>query len=163
YTTLFRSYTPLLTMGMISRELSSGSIKLLYASPVSDRQIIYGKFLAVVCYALLMVAIVLGFVIYGAFIVDQFDFVSILPGLLGLLLLICAYGAVGLFMSSLTSYQVVAALGTFAIFAVLNYVNQLWQDVSFVRDIMFWLSMRGRTSEFIGGIIGSEDVIYFIT
>src|SRR5690606_20195238 len=77
-------YTPLLTMGMISRELSSGSIKLLYASPVSDRQIIYGKFLAVVCYALLMVAIVLGFVIYGAFIVDQFDFVSILPGLLGL-------------------------------------------------------------------------------
>lgn len=156
-------YIPLLTMGMISRELSSGSIKLLYAAPIKDRQIIFGKFLSVVCYALILTGIVLGFVIYGAFSVENFDFRSTLPGLLGVFLLICAYGAVGLFMSSLTSYQVVAAMGTFAVFAVLNYVSQLGQDVSFVRDIMFWLSIRGRTTEFIGGIIGSEDVLYFLT
>lgn len=156
-------YIPLLTMGMISRELSSGSIKLLYASPIKDGQIIFGKFLSIVIYALIMTGIVFGFVVYGAFVIDNFDFNMTLPGLLGVFLLVCAYGSVGLFMSSLTSYQVVAAMGTFAVFAVLNYVSQLWQDVSFVRDIMFWLSIRGRTNEFIGGIIGSEDVIYFLT
>lgn len=156
-------YIPLLTMGMISRELSSGSIKLLYASPISDSHIIFGKFLSIVCYALMMTGVVFLFVLYGAFIVDNFDFKATLPGLLGLFMLICAFGAVGLFMSSLTSYQVVAAMGTFAVFAVLSYVSQLWQDVSFVRDIMFWLSINGRTNEFIGGIIGSEDVIYFCT
>lgn len=156
-------YIPLLTMGMMSREISSGSIKLLYSSPISDSQIIFGKFLSIAAYALLMTGIVFIFTLYGAFVVDQFDFPATLPGLLGIFLLICAYGSVGLFMSSLTSYQVVAAMGTFAVFAVLNYTSQLWQDVPFVRDIMFWLSISGRTNEFIGGIISSEDVIYFIT
>lgn len=156
-------YIPLLTMGMVSRELSSGSIKLLYASPINDSQIIFGKFLALVCYAVLMVGLVFAFDLYGFFIIDNFDFKSTLPGILGLFLLICAYGSIGLFMSSLTSYQVVAAIGTLAVFAVLNYVNQVWQDVSFVRDIMFWLSISGRTNEFIGGVISSEDVIYFLT
>ncbi|QEH40741.1 Gldg family protein [Chitinophaga sp. XS-30] len=155
-------YIPLLTMGMMSRELSSGSIKLLYSSPISDAQIIFGKFLSIASYALLMTGIVFLFTLYGAFVVDQFDFPATLTGLLGIFLLICAYGAVGLFMSSLTSYQVVSAMGTFAVFAVLNYTSQLWQDVPFVRDIMFWLSISGRTNEFIGGIISSEDVIYFI-
>ncbi|WP_343303916.1 Gldg family protein [Chitinophaga niabensis] len=155
-------YIPLLTMGMMSRELSSGSIKLLYSSPISDAQIIFGKFMSIAVYALLMTGIVFLFTLYGAFVVDQFDFPATLTGLLGIFLLICAYGAVGLFMSSLTSYQVVAAMGTFAVFAVLNYTSQLWQDVPFVRDIMFWLSISGRTNEFIGGIISSEDLIYFI-
>jgi ABC-type uncharacterized transport system. len=156
-------YIPLLTMGMMSREISSGSIKLLYSSPISDAQIIVGKFMSIVAYALLMTGIVFTFTIYGAFVVDKFDFPATLPGLLGIFLLICAYGAVGLFMSSLTSYQVVAAVGTFAVFAVLSYTSGLWQDVPFVRDIMFWLSIGGRTNEFLGGIISSEDVIYFIT
>lgn len=156
-------YIPLLTMGMMSRELSSGSIKLLYSSPISDAQIIFGKFMSIAAYALLMTGIVFLFTLYGVFVVDKFDFSATLTGLLGIFLLICAYGSVGLFMSSLTSYQVVAAMGTFAIFAVLNYTNQLWQDVPFVRDIMFWLSISGRTNEFIGGIISSEDAIYFIT
>ena len=156
-------YIPLLTMGMMSRELSSGSIKLLYSSPISDAQIIFGKFMSIAAYALMMTGIVFIFTLYGAFVVDKFDFAATLPGLLGIFLLICAYGAVGLFMSSLTSYQVVAAMGTFAVFAILNYTSQLWQDIAFVRDIMFWLSIGGRTHEFIGGIISSEDVIYFIT
>lgn len=156
-------YIPLLTMGMMSRELSSGSIKLLYASPVSDSQIIFGKFLSIVAYALLMTGIVFVFDLYGAFVVEHFDFPATLPGLLGIFLLICAYGSVGLFMSSQTSYQVVAAMGTFAIFAVLSYVSQLWQDIPFVRDIMFWLSISGRTNEFIGGILSSEDIVYFLT
>jgi len=130
---------PLLTMGMMSRELSSGSIKLLYSSPISDAQIIFGKFMSVAMYALLMTGIVFLFTLYGAFVVDNFDFPATLTGLLGIFLLICAYGAVGLFMSSLTSYQVVAAMGTFAVFAVLSYTSQLWQNVPFVRDITLTL------------------------
>ncbi len=60
-------YIPLFTMGLMSRELSSGSIKLLYSSPVSNLQIILGKYLAVVVYALLLCAILLGPVIRTCF------------------------------------------------------------------------------------------------
>ncbi|WP_294142111.1 Gldg family protein, partial [uncultured Sanguibacteroides sp.] len=72
------------------------------------------------------------------------------------------YAAIGLFMSSLTSYQIVAAVGTLAILAVLSYVKGLWQEIDLVRDITFWLAIDGRAGEFVRGLICSEDVIYFL-
>ncbi len=155
-------YIPLLTMGLMSRELSSGSIKLLYSSPVTNTQIILGKYLSMIFYALLITAILLVFMVYSSFTIDHFDFVGVYAGLLGLFLLICAYAAIGLFMSSLTSYQVVAAVGSLAILSLLNLVGTMWQDVAFVRDIAYWLSIRGRSTEFINGMVGSEDVLYFV-
>lgn len=47
-------YIPLLTMGLMSREYSSGSIKLLFSSPVTDSQIIFGKYLSVLIYNLVL-------------------------------------------------------------------------------------------------------------
>ncbi len=155
-------YIPLLTMGLMSRELSSGSIKLLYSSPVTNTQIILGKYLSMIFYALLITAILIIFMLYSAITIPHFDFIGITAGLLGLFLLICAYAAIGLFMSSLTSYQVVAAVGSLAILSLLNLVGSMWQDVAFVRDIAYWLSIRGRSTEFINGMIGSEDVLYFL-
>lgn len=155
-------YIPLLTMGIMSRELSSGSIKLLYSSPVTNFQIVVGKYIAIMTYALVMIGVLALFVIYGVCFVHKFDLPAVLIGLLGLYLLIGAYGAIGLFMSSLTSYQVVAAMGTFAIFAVLNYIGGMWQDIALVRDITYWLSIRGRSGEFINGLLCSEEVIYFL-
>ena len=83
-------YIPLLTMGIMSRELSSGSIKLLYSSPVTSFQIIFGKYIAVMVYALAMTFIMGIYVIYGACFIDNFDLAPCLVGLLGLFLLICA-------------------------------------------------------------------------
>ena len=54
-------FVPLLTMGLISREVNNGTIKLLYSSPVSTRQIVLGKYLAVVLYNLLLLAVILLF------------------------------------------------------------------------------------------------------
>ena len=155
-------YIPLLTMGLMSRELSSGSIKLLYSSPVTNKQIVLGKYLAMMLYGLLLMAILSIFVIYSAFAIKSFDFICVLAGLLGLYLLTCAYSAIGLFMSSLTSYQVVSAMGTLAILAALCLVRGVWQDMEVVRDITFWLSINGRADEFVNGLICSEDVLYFI-
>src|SRR5882724_4036500 len=58
-------FIPLLTMGLISRETSSGTIKLLYSSPVNVREIVFGKFLAMMIYGLLLVAVVAIFMIDG--------------------------------------------------------------------------------------------------
>lgn len=155
-------YIPLLTMGLMSRELSSGSIKLLYSSPVSNTQIILGKYLSMVFYALMLSAIMMIFVLYSGATVAHFDYLGVISGVIGLFLLICAYASIGLFMSSLTSYQVVAAVGTLAILALLNLVGSMWQDVAFVRDISYWLSIGGRSDQFIQGLVCSEDVLYFI-
>ena len=90
------------------------------------------------------------------------DLGLLFTGILGIYLLICAYGAIGLFMSSITSYQVVAAMGTLAVLAALNYVGEVGQDYAFVRDVTYWLSISGRADEFINRLICSEDLLYFL-
>ena len=155
-------YIPLITMGIMSRELSSGSIKFLYSSPITTTQIILGKYLSMLIYGAMLMGILLIYIIFGFFTIENMDIAFVLTGLLGLYLLTCAYAAIGLFMSSITSYQVVAAMGTLAVLAVLNFIGDVGQDISFVRDITYWLSISGRAYQFLGGMICSEDVLYFI-
>jgi ABC-2 type transport system permease protein len=154
-------YIPLLTMGLMSREISSGSIKLLLSSPVKTRHIILGKYLAMMAYCFLLVSILALFAVAGMISIASFDYQFVLSGLTGIYLLICAYSAIGLFMSSLTSYQVVAAISTLVVLAALNYVGLLWQDIDFIRDITYFLSLAGRADEFRDGLVVSKDVFYF--
>ena len=156
-------YIPVLTMGLMSREFSSGSIKLLYAAPVNNKQIILGKFLSIMVYALVMMAVIGVFVIYCCFAVHKFDIWPILCGMFGIYLTICAYAAICLFMSCLTSYQIIAAVGTFALLAALSELPNIGQDYELVRDITFWLGINGRSAGFVSGLISSDDLIYFIT
>ena len=107
-------YIPLLTMGIMSREFSTGSIKLLFSSPITNKQIVLGKFYALMVYALFLIGGLVLTVLFSCIIIKSIDFPLVLSGLLGLYLLTCAYIAIGLFMSSLTSYQIVAAVGTLA-------------------------------------------------
>lgn len=155
-------YIPLLTMGLISRETGSGSIKLVYSSPVKVSAVVWGKYLAMVAYCVLLMLCLVLLQIIAVFTIKNADLSFISSGIIGLFLQICAYSAIGLFMSSLTTYQVVAAISTLALLAGLNYVGHLWQDIDFVRDLTYFLSISGRVDEFIEGLISSKDVFYFV-
>lgn len=155
-------YIPLLTMNMISRDLSGGTIKLLQSAPLRNVQVVIGKYLALMVFGLAMMGVLLFYVIFGLFTIENLDIPFVLTGILGLYLLLCAYAAIGLFISSLTSYQVVAVFGTLAVLMLLNYVGMLWQNYEFVRDITYWFSIQGRVGEFIRGLICSEDILYFL-
>ena len=155
-------YIPLLTMGLMSREYSSGSIKLRFSSPICSLQIILGKYLSMLIYGLIMMGSVLVLVIVGYFSIKDFDLSLVLSGWLGLYLLMATYAAIGLFMSTLTSYQIVAALGTLTLISFLNFIGSLWQHIEGVREVMYWFSLKGRADEPIRGLICSEDILYFI-
>jgi ABC-2 type transport system permease protein len=155
-------YIPLLTMGLMSRESSSGTIKLLYSSPVRIREIIFGKFLAMMAYNLMLIGVLFIFVLSGIMIIRSPDTGILFSALLGIYLLLCAYAAIGLFMSCLSSYQVVAALSTFVVFAFLAYVGGVWQGIDFVRDLTYFLSITGRVEKFELGLITTRDVLYFL-
>ena len=155
-------YTPLLTMGIMSRETASGSIKLLYSSPVNSSQIVLGKYLATMIFGLCMLMVPFLACCFGSFAIVNFDWAPVLVALLGLYLLICAYAAIGLFMSSLTNYQVVAALGTLAVLAALQFVGSFGQEYDFIRDITYWLSLNGRSESMMIGTLRSEDMVYFV-
>jgi len=156
-------YLPLLTMGLISRETSSGTIKLLYSSPIKVREIIFGKFAAMMVFNLLLIGVVGIFVVFSIFTIESPDIGQLFSGLLGMYLLLCAYAAIGLFMSCLTSYQVVAAISTLVVFSILSYIGMVWQDTGFVRDLTYFLSIAGRASKMYGGLITTKDALYFVT
>jgi ABC-2 type transport system permease protein len=155
-------YLPLLTMGLMSREINGGTIKLLYSSPIKVREIIFGKYLSMMVYNLALVLVLAIIVLFGLSDIQHADAGMLFAGLLGVYLLLCAYAAIGLFMSCLTSYQVVAALSTLVLLAVLSYIGQLWQDIDFVRDLAYFLSIQGRADHMLMGLITTKDIIYFM-
>lgn len=155
-------YLPILTMGIMSRETSSGSIKLLLSSPVKLREIILGKYLALVVLCLAFIAIITIFVLIGVFSIEHTDNGLLVSGLFGLFLLICTYAAIGLFMSCLTNYQIVAAIATLAVFSALQFVGTIGQSIDVVRDLTSFLSISGRTNEMISGLISTKDVAYYL-
>ncbi|KAF2328930.1 Gldg family protein [Flavobacterium ginsenosidimutans] len=155
-------YVPLLTMGLVSREINSGSIKLLLSSPIRIKDIVLGKYLAIAAYCLLFIAILGLQVAIAYFSIENLDLKFAISGLIGLYLLVCTYAAIGLFMSCLTSYQVVAAISTLVVLAGLNFIGKLWQDVEIVKDITYFLSIAGRANEMLEGLIISKDVFYFV-
>src|SRR6201999_1520233 len=129
---------------------------------IKVKEIVFGKFLAMMAYSLVLTAILLLLGIAAWCFIPHMDTGLFFSGLLGIFLLLSAYAAIGLFMSCLSTYQVVAALSTFVAFAALAYVNQLWQKIDFVRDLTYFLSISGRTGKMIGGLITTKDVFYFL-
>lgn len=157
-------YIPLLTMGLLSREFSDGTMKLVWSSPIRVKDIVAGKFLAMMGYAAVMVGIV-GFfgAILGLFIIQSMDMHLLLWSVVILYLLICAYAAIGLFISSLTSYQFVAALGTVGVLLGLNYVSRLSVEgmPEFVTAVLSWFRGIAFLSWF-KGYVGTWDLLYFV-
>jgi len=155
-------YLPLLTMGLISREISSGSIKLVFSSPVSSWQLISGKYIAMLFYCLLMTLMTVLAAIPAMIAIPHFDYGFIISGALSTLLLISAYAAIGLFMSSLTSYQVVAAISTMVLLGGLTYIGEVGQSRDVIRDITGFLSISGRGENLREGLFISSDLAYFL-
>lgn len=154
-------YLPLLTMGIMSKEFSSGTIKLLYSSPIKVHTIVIGKFISLLLFNLAFLLIIAIPMLIGVVYLPELDYGVLFSILLGIFLLLMAYSSIGLFLSCLTSYQIVAAISTFAMFAALKYVGEIWQGIDFVRDLTYFLSVNRRIDNFFDGLISSKDLIYF--
>lgn len=153
---------PVLTMGLISQEYNFGSIKLLFSSPITSRQIVFGKYLGIMAYGLLIMAFMFLYVLVSWCIVENFEWQVVLNGMLGLYLLFGLYAAIGLFMSALTNYQILSAICMLVMLTVLNWIVGIGQEYAFIRDITYWMSFESRVGNFIKGMLCSEDVLYFI-
>lgn len=166
--TIFKMYEyvylfiPLLTMGLINREITNGTSKLLYSSPVTTSEIVWGKFLGMAVFNLLILCL-LALTLYSFSLTIQVaDFNWILSILLGFFLVMNAYAAIGLFLSSITNYPIVAAILTFVVFYVLSVITRIGQQYDLIRDITYALSMGGKGTMMLFGLITSRDVIYFL-
>jgi len=155
-------FVPLLTMGIINREVNAGTIKLLYSSPIRSREIVLGKYLGFMVYASTFVLAIGLLSVAGVFSIANADYKIIFSSIAGVFLLTGAYAAIGLFISSLTNYQIVAGVVTFIVFFLLHIMGSFWQQYDFVRDLTWFLSISGRATSLAQGLITTKDVIYYI-
>jgi ABC-2 type transport system permease protein len=154
---------PLVTMRTYSEEKRSGTIELLLTSPVTDVQIILGKFLgAMTLYAamLAITAIHMGLLFsYG-----NPEWKVVVIGYLGLLLMGGCFVSVGLLISSLTKNQIVSGMITFAVFLMLWVIN--W-PASFVspttQNILNYLSITDHFDDFTKGILDTKHLVYYFS
>ena len=158
----FYFFIPLLTMGTISREVNTGSMYLLSSSPVRIREIVAGKYLGLLMLNLALLSSVALLLLTGYFSIVQAELKWYMSMMLGFFLLSSAYMAIGVFVSSLTNYQVLAGIATFIIFFLLSVAGMIWQRYDFIRDLTYFLSISGRAEKMITGLITTRDVLYFI-
>src|ERR1043166_8950379 len=120
---------PLMTMRLFADERKTGSIELLLSAPVSLTQIVLGKFLGLVGFMLAVLAL-LALMPLSLLPGTALDLGRIAAGLLGLLLMMLACGAAGMFVSSLTRETTIAAVGGFGLLLIVWLIQILgYQDM----------------------------------
>ena len=154
---------PMITMRTYAEEKRSGTIELLLTSPLTDAQIILGKFLgAVALYTTMLAVTVLYIAIlfwYGAP-----EWKPIVAGYLGLLLLGGCFLALGLFISSTTKNQIVAGVVTFAVFLMLWVIDWIGDSAGqTTKTILSYLSITDHFDDFSKGIIDTKHVVYYLS
>lgn len=155
-------YFPLVTMGLISREKGNGTIRLLYSSPVSIREVVWGKYLSMVVYTGCFIFLITLSMIALSFTIVHPDFPQMMASVFAMFLLMMTYAAIGLFFSSLTSYQVVAAIATLVLFAVLDKTRIFWQNYEIIREVTFYLNLKDRADRLLKGLLNLRDILYFV-
>lgn len=153
---------PLLTMRLFSEEKKSGTIELLLTYPVTDLAVLFGKFLASALLLLIMLAGTFPFLalLFG---LGNPDPGTLLSGYLGLLLMGAAFMAMGIFISSLTENQIVAAavsFGSALLFWILSWSSTLSGET--VGAVLRQLSILEHLESFNKGILALSDLSFFV-
>ena len=154
---------PLITMRIYAEEKRSGTIELLMTSPVTDFQIITGKFLGALGLYLAMTGIT---VVHMAvlFIYGSPELKPILTVYLGMVLLGASFLAVGLFFSSLTRNQIVAGMFTFAVLLLLWVIDWLGSlGGPTFESIVSYLSLTGHLEDFLRGVVDTRHLVYYLS
>jgi|TARA_B100001250_G_scaffold388180_1_gene386214 ABC-2 type transport system permease protein len=155
-------FIPAVSMGLISREKSLGTIEIISTLPVRERDIVLGKFLAGV--SLILVALFTTIIHYITLINvgTTIDHGAVFTGYLGLALLGGVYTSVGIFSSSLTENQVIAFIVGIAIVITFFLMDKLLVFVPpGLAGLIQYLSTEFHLSNMSRGVIDTRNIIYF--
>ncbi len=156
-------FLPLLTMRGFSEEKRMGTFEVLLSYPLREHQIVGGKLMALAVF--LLVLTLLSALSPGLlFLFSEPEFMPVATGYLGLFLLSVSFASLGLFLSSLTENQIVAAVLTFAallLLWLLSWAKELGQGA--VVEILGQLSPMSHFEPFTAGVLDVAHLVYYIT
>ena len=150
---------PLLSMRLVSEERRARTLPLLLSAPVSVSEIILGKYLGLLGFLALMLLLIvlMPLSLLGA---GRLDFGLLAANLLGLALLVAAFAAASLYISTLTSQPTVAAVGSFGLLLLLWIIE--WSGQGGGDSVLAWLSLQRHYEALLQGLFDSADVAYYL-
>jgi ABC-2 type transport system permease protein len=156
---------PMITMRTYAEEKRSGTIELLLTSPLTDFQIITGKFIgALTLYAAMLAVTLIHMGILFWFGDPGPEWKPIACGYLGLLLLGGCFISVGLLVSSLTRNQIIAGMVTFGVFLILWVIDWIGSfGGPTVGKVVTYLSITGHFDDFAKGVIDTTHIVYYLS
>jgi ABC-2 type transport system permease protein len=154
---------PIITMKLISEERKSGSLELLFTRPVNEYVVVAGKFLAAVTlwFVMLLPTASYAAILY-AFAEPKPDLLPLLTQYLTIFLVGCAFIAVGIFASSLTENQIVAAFFSFTFILILWLLN--WVS-SFVlnNELISYFAIANYVEDLLKGVVDARDIVFYVS
>lgn len=157
---------PLLTMKLMSEERKLKTEQILLTSPVSLSGIVLAKFFAAfTLFALtFVVSEIIHFGILSVF-AEGISFGEILGNIIGILLIGGAFIAIGLFLSSLTESQIIAAISTIAVILAMVLLSSVAEYIGndLIRVAVKWLAISSRFAPFTAGIFDLASIIYYVS
>lgn len=163
--TILLFLVPAITMGIFAEEKKRGTMELLATSPLTNLQLILGKFSAALIFLLIMLApTMLNTVLLYFYSEPRFPVTPVLAGYLGAFLLGGALLAVGVFISSLTENQIVAMVLTFGIFIVLWVLDAMaGTQTSLLNEAIRYLSVLNHYEDFTRGILDTQHMVFYLS
>ncbi len=163
YWTLF-FFIPALTMRLFAEENRSGTIELLLTKPVTDWQVVLGKFLSTFLLIIIALSLTLPYYITVAYL-GPIDHGAVWSGYLGLVLMSAAYISIGIFASSITNNQIVSFLLALflGIFFQIIFTMLAGNLSGTFGEILNFLSVSTHFESISRGVIDSKDLIFFLS
>ena len=156
---------PMLTMRLFAEEKRQGTIELLATSPITDLQIVLGKFLAAAgLYALMILTGLLNLLPIWHYATSPPEWKPVLTGALALLLIGSCFIALGLFVSTLTRNQIVAGILTFCL--LLGVWTLGWADeptAGPVMKVLGYLAVTTHMEDMVKGVLDLKDVVFYLS
>jgi len=149
-----------LTMRLFAEDRKSGSLTLLTSAPATLTEIVLGKYLGL-CVFFLAVLVLMAAMPLSLLAGTNLDLGRIAAGLLGVFLLMLAFGAAGLFMSTLTREPVIAAVGGFGLLLVVWLLEAMAYGGGMFSELFKQLSLIGHFEKLRRGVFDTADLAYY--
>ncbi len=156
----------LLTTRLIAEEQRTGTLELLFTSPVRDWEVVLGKFLASVVLFLLLMVFTFYYLLALTILGGSFDWGPILTGYVGLILLSGVFFGIGLMASSLSQSQAVAAVISMIISLFLWIAGPLFvrqNEESWWSNAINFISLQPHIDSFSKGVLDARDIIFYLS
>jgi len=152
---------PLVTMRTLAEEKKNRTINLLFSAPISITQLVLGKFTGLLFFITILTGMLM-LMPLSLLLGTALDLGKLLAIFIAMLLLLGSFAAIGLYLSSLTDNQTIAAVSTFGALLMLWIIDWVGDSLGDSQSVINYLSLLKHHQALVEGVINTTDVAYYL-